>query len=93
MTPRNQISWVDAEASVDDIRVQLLDTPHSLFPVARGELDEIVGVVRAKELLIALDHELDVATFAARNACDDRSRNLGSLSIFWPYSVALKAVS
>ncbi|MBT0722360.1 TerC family protein [Tatumella sp. TA1] len=66
MTPRNQISWVDAESSVDDIRVQLLDTPHSLFPVARGELDEIVGVVRAKELLTALDHDVDVASFAAR---------------------------
>ncbi|WP_241622777.1 TerC family protein [Rosenbergiella australiborealis] len=66
MTPRNQISWVDAEASIDDIRVQLLDTPHSLFPVARGELDEIIGVVRAKELLVALDHQIDVAAFAAR---------------------------
>lgn len=66
MTPRNEISWVDAEATIDDIRVQLLDTPHSLFPVARGELDEVVGVVRAKELLTALDHDIDVANFAAR---------------------------
>lgn len=65
MTPRNQISWVDAEASVAEIREQLLDTPHSLFPVARGELDEIVGVVRAKELLVALEHQVDVASFAA----------------------------
>ncbi len=36
MTPRNQISWVDAESSVDDIRVQLLDTPHSSFPGRDG---------------------------------------------------------
>lgn len=65
MTPRGDISWVDAERPLDEIRIQLLDTPHSLFPVCRGELDEIIGVVRAKELLVALDHGVDVATFAA----------------------------
>ncbi|WP_434803288.1 TerC family protein [Pantoea stewartii] len=65
MTPRGDISWVDASRPVDEIRIQLLDTPHSLFPVCRGELDEIIGVVRAKELLVALDHGVDVATFAA----------------------------
>ena len=65
MTPRGEISWVDANRPVDEIRMQLLDTPHSLFPVCRGELDEIVGVVRAKELLVALEHGVDVATFAA----------------------------
>ncbi|MGV2880062.1 TerC family protein [Pantoea vagans] len=65
MTPRGDISWVDANRPVDEIRGQLLDTPHSLFPVCRGELDEIVGVVRAKELLVALEQGVDVATFAA----------------------------
>ncbi|MCZ4058281.1 TerC family protein [Pantoea sp. LMR881] len=65
MTPRGEISWVDANRPLDEIRIQLLDTPHSLFPVCRGELDEIIGVVRAKELLVALEHGMDVATFAA----------------------------
>jgi len=65
MTPRGEISWVDATRPLDEIRIQLLDTPHSLFPVCRGELDEIIGVVRAKELLVALDHGIDVATFAS----------------------------
>ncbi len=65
MTPRGDISWVDANRPLDEIRIQLLDTPHSLFPVCRGELDEIIGVVRAKELLVALEHGMDVATFAA----------------------------
>ena len=65
MTPRGEISWVDALRPVDEVRAQLLDTPHSLFPVCRGELDEIIGVVRAKELLVALDRGIEVATFAA----------------------------
>lgn len=65
MTPRGEISWVNAEDPADEIRQLLLNTPHSLFPVGRGELDEIIGVVWAKELLVALDHGVDVAEFAA----------------------------
>ncbi len=67
MTPRGEISWVDATLPVDKIRLQLLDTPHSLFPVCRGELDEIIGIVRAKELLVGIDHGMDVEAFAAQN--------------------------
>lgn len=66
MTPRTEISWVDCERSRDEVREQLLDTPHSLFPVCRYELDEFIGVVRAKDLLVALDQGVDIAEFAAR---------------------------
>ncbi|ELS3689580.1 CNNM family cation transport protein YoaE [Salmonella enterica] len=65
MTPRGEISWVDANLSVAEIRQQLLSSPHSLFPVCRGELDEIIGIVRAKELLVALEEVADVAAIAA----------------------------
>lgn len=66
MTPRCEISWVDASLSMDRIRHQLLSSPHSLFPVCQGELDELIGVVRAKELLVALEEEVvDVAAIAA----------------------------
>lgn len=67
MTPRGEISWVDAMKSVPEIREQLLASPHSLFPICRGELDEIIGVVRAKELLVALDEGGDVAAIAAQS--------------------------
>ncbi|RAU32108.1 CNNM family cation transport protein YoaE [Enterobacter sp. ECC-175] len=65
MTPRGEISWVDASLSVDEIRQQLLSSPHSLFPVCRGELDEIIGVVRAKEMLVALEEGVNVEAIAA----------------------------
>ena len=65
MTPRGEISWVDASLSVDEIRQQLLSSPHSLFPVCRGELDEIIGIVRAKEMLVALEAGEDVAAMAS----------------------------
>ena len=58
MTPRGEISWVDANLSVDEIRQQL-------FPVCRGELDEIIGVGRAKEMLVALEEGVNVEAIAA----------------------------
>ncbi|MFP5595705.1 CNNM family cation transport protein YoaE [Kluyvera sp. 142486] len=67
MTPRGEISWVDADLSTEEIRQQLLSSPHSLFPVCRGELDEIVGIVRAKELLVALEAGEDVLAIASAN--------------------------
>lgn len=68
MTPRNEITWVDCRRSPQEIRSQLLETPHSLFPVCDGELDQLVGIVRAKDLLVALDEGVSVAEFAARSA-------------------------
>ncbi|MGU3412992.1 CNNM family cation transport protein YoaE [Enterobacteriaceae bacterium C34A] len=65
MTPRGEISWVDANLSVEEIRQQLLSSPHSLFPVCRGELDEIIGIVRAKEMLVALEAGEDVIAMAS----------------------------
>lgn len=66
MTPRSEISWVNLENSNKEIRNQLLDTPHSLFPVCRGELDEIVGIVRAKELLMILEKNDDINIFSSK---------------------------
>ena len=65
MTPRGEISWVDANLSVEEIRQQLLSSPHSLCPVWRGELDEVLGIVRAKEMLVALEEGPDVAAMAS----------------------------
>ncbi|MCV5003577.1 hypothetical protein OFM39_28395, partial [Escherichia coli] len=57
---------VNTEKNTDEMRIQLLDTPHSLFPVCKGELDEIIGIVRAKELLVAIEKKIDVSTFASK---------------------------
>lgn len=65
MTPRSELSWVDCESSADEIRAQLLDSPHNLFPVCKGSLDEVIGVIRAKEILATLDSGADLAGFAA----------------------------
>lgn len=36
-----------------------------MFSVCRGELDEIIGIVRVKELLVALEEGVDVAAIVS----------------------------
>ena len=57
MTPRSEISWVNIEGSLDEIREQVLSTPHSLLPICQGQLNKVLGVVRAKDILAALDKQ------------------------------------
>ena len=63
MTPRTEIDWVDVSCGRDEIRAALAATPHSRLPVARGSVDDIVGVVSARDLLMALldGHDLNLA--------------------------------
>ena len=51
MTNRSDISWINIEDDAELIRAQLLATPHGFFPVCRGELDEVIGMARAKDLI------------------------------------------
>jgi len=51
MTPRSDISWINLEDDPDKIILQLRETPHSLMPVCRTELDNIIGLARTKDLI------------------------------------------
>lgn len=61
MTPRTDIDWIDIGADRQAIREAVLRTPHSRLPVARGSVDDIVGVVSARDLLIATLDGRDLA--------------------------------
>jgi putative hemolysin len=51
MTPRTEIAWIDRTDSRRDIVQALKDAPHSRFVVCDGSVDNVVGVVQAKDLL------------------------------------------
>lgn len=51
MTPRTEIDWIDADASLEEIKAAIAGSPHSLMPVAKGSPDEVVGVVKTREVL------------------------------------------
>ena len=53
MTPRTEIDWLDADADAEQIRATLAATPHSRLPIAEGSVEDIIGVVSARDLLLA----------------------------------------
>ena len=51
MKPRHDIVWLDADAPTEQTMKQVVASSHSRFPVARGSLDNVVGMVKEKDLL------------------------------------------
>jgi putative hemolysin len=54
MTPRIELDTIDRKASEEEVRAAINDSPHSLLPVADGSPDNIVGVVKVKDVLAVL---------------------------------------
>ncbi len=57
MLHRSKIEMLDAETDPETLLKQCLESPHTRLPVFKGEYDNILGVVHAKDLLRAM-HEL-----------------------------------
>ncbi len=66
MTPRGEIDWIDADMTDSQIRAHLARTPHTRLPVARGTVDNIIGVLQARDVVQALieGRPLDLAALA-----------------------------
>lgn len=54
MTPRIDVDWIDIASDADAVRAKLLESPHTRLPVARGSVDDIIGVVQARDIAGAL---------------------------------------
>lgn len=54
MTPRTEVEWLDAGADEGVLRERLIATKHTRLLVAEGTVDNILGVVEARELLAQL---------------------------------------
>lgn len=51
MTPRSEIVCLDLDQPFEDALGELIDSDHSRFPVCRGGMHEVIGIVTAKRLL------------------------------------------
>jgi putative hemolysin len=51
MTPRTDLAWIDRTDPPKDIAVALKAAPHSRIVVCEGSIDNVVGIVQAKDLL------------------------------------------
>ena len=51
ITPRTEIEWLDLVDPLDENLEKVIHSHHSRFPVGKGSLDSIQGVLAAKDLL------------------------------------------
>lgn len=51
MTPRGEIVYLDIEQPLESGLQYLIGSDHSRFPVCRGGMDDVLGVITAKRLL------------------------------------------
>lgn len=60
MTPRTEIVWLDVDEPFEHNLRIVLDSRHSRFPVARGNLDNVLGILHTKDLLVSMMEESQV---------------------------------
>ncbi len=65
MTPRNELVWIDRTDPRAEIMATLKAAPHSRFVVCDGSIDNVVGVVQAKDMLDRILDGKDLSIGAA----------------------------
>ena len=61
MTPAGEVTWIDASAPMPSVLQKLRTSPHREFPVARGSLEHVTGIVRKEDVLAqCVDGKLDL---------------------------------
>ena len=76
MLPRSDIEWLDASDTVQEASLKVGATGHSWYPVCRGSLDDVVGVVKLATLLAMRDSKIDLV--------DDRIGAHATPAVFVP---------
>lgn len=78
MTPRADISWLNLDNDAQTLHTQINATPHGFFPVCRDNLDNIVGIARAKDVIADLlqDQKINEASLRAPILVHDTIRIL-----------------
>jgi putative hemolysin len=68
MTPRPDVVWLDVGDSQEMVINEIRTSGHSRFPVCRGDLDEVVGIIHNTDLLelAFAGNPIDLAAAAAK---------------------------
>lgn len=51
MTPRPEVVWLDIDDPAEKNRKKIIEARHSHFPVVKGSLQNVVGVIHVKDIL------------------------------------------
>ncbi|MBA3517829.1 MAG: HlyC/CorC family transporter [Rhizobiales bacterium] len=53
MTPRMEVEWFDLDANPEEWRRAAATSEHSQLPLGKGTVNHVIGIVRAKDVLLA----------------------------------------
>jgi putative hemolysin len=75
MTPRTDIVWLDSEEPLEENFKKITESSHSFFPVCKGDIDNVVGIIHIKDLfsasvtapVISLEHHLRKPLYVVEN--------------------------
>ncbi|PRY95343.1 Mg2+/Co2+ transporter CorB [Hasllibacter halocynthiae] len=73
MLHRSGIEMIEADGAPEDILRQCLESPHTRLPLYRGERENVVGVIHAKELLRAV--------YQRRGTSEEEATDLASFDV------------
>ena len=57
MTHRKAVDYLTIDSTFEEVKNKVFEDLHSLYPVCKNNLDEIVGVVSMKDLIVQFDKE------------------------------------
>ncbi|MDX9864742.1 MAG: hemolysin family protein [Anaerolineaceae bacterium] len=60
MTPHTEITWLDVEEEFSESLQKIMDSRYTRFPVAKGGLDNVIGVLLTKDLLQNTLHDQEI---------------------------------
>lgn len=64
MTHRSDLVWIDTSDDLDTIREKARASRHSAYPVARGIIDDVLGIVMIRDLFLEhLDSDFQIERF------------------------------
>ena len=74
MTPRTQLTWIDINASDEDILETIMECNEHRIPVGDDSLDELKGLVSSVDVLAQQMKEShrpmkDILAYCMRNQC------------------------
>nr|VFJ45058.1 MAG: Mg2+ and Co2+ transporter CorB, contains DUF21, CBS pair, and CorC-HlyC domains [Candidatus Kentron sp. DK]VFJ52598.1 MAG: Mg2+ and Co2+ transporter CorB, contains DUF21, CBS pair, and CorC-HlyC domains [Candidatus Kentron sp. DK] len=56
MIPRNEVSGIDVEDPMEEVREHVLNSRYSRIPLYRSDITDVIGIVRVRELLKTAQH-------------------------------------
>jgi hypothetical protein len=87
MIPRAEIDWLDANGALDDVVATIVEHGHTRYPVCRGGLDDVIGVLGAHRCCSRW-HAVSAPTWprcsTRRSSCPRRCRAWSCWSISAP---------